>query len=76
MSDFPDDAFAAETFVEKEKGRFVVYLEVHFWENATEGKVATYRHRIQEYSTQRKAEIAAEIIRRAANRDIKYPPGS
>ncbi|MFN8373061.1 MAG: AP2 domain-containing protein [Anaerolineae bacterium] len=68
------DAFAAEIFIEEEHGRFVVYLQVHFWEGASEDKLTTYSHRVQDYPTRRAAEIAARWIKSAANRDLKYPP--
>lgn len=74
MSEFPGDAFAVAVYIEEEKGRFVLYLEVHFWEPETEDKVGTYRHRIQDYPTRRQAEVAAKWIKSAAERDIQDPP--
>ena len=50
------------TEVKNESGRWVVYLEI----GNTEKSIT---HRIQEYSTKRKAEIAADLIKRAAERE-------
>ena len=57
-------------FVEEEKGQWVVYLEVTFWEDEGEFPLSKVRHRISTYRTRRQAEIAAEYIRRGADRDI------
>lgn len=51
----------------EENGRFVVYLE-------TITKHSTVKHRINDYPTRRKAEIAADLMRRCADRDINSPP--
>jgi hypothetical protein len=75
MTLVPGDAFAAETFIERENGRFVVYLEVHFWEGDNPDKVATYRHRIQDYATRKQAEVATKWILVGTNRDSKFPIG-
>ncbi len=53
------------TEVKNESGRWVVYLEVGDTESSVE-------HRIQEYSSKRKAEIAAGLIKRAAEREDNF----
>ncbi len=63
-----------ETFVEKEKGQWVVYLEVTFWESERDFPLKTERHRIQAYRKQSQAEVAANWYQRAANRDLRFPP--
>lgn len=64
---FQHEALSAQTSVEYERGQWVVYLEVIFWDE-------TRRHRIEAYRTERKAQIAADWIRRAAQRDLPHPP--
>lgn len=61
------------TSVECEKGRWVVYLEVTFWETDREFPLKTVRHRLQDYHTEKRARVAAEIYRRAADRDLEGP---
>lgn len=60
--------------VEEEKGRWVVYLEVGFWEPNEPDNVQTVRHRIQAYPKKRLAEIAAHWIERGASKDLSQPP--
>ena len=80
MSDEPDDGFPtrnavyAQTFIEEEKGRFVVYIEVGFWEPNEPDTIQTIRRRIQAYPKRRAAEIAAHWIERAAKKDLRQPP--
>lgn len=76
MSGWNKNATLVRTEVVPENGRWVVYLEVDFFEPEEEGdnKFQTVRHRIQDYPKQRLAEIAAEWIRRGAERDITDPP--
>ncbi len=75
MSDgFDDHATHVKMTIEQEKGRWVVYIEVTFWELDNENPLQHYRHRIQDYATKRKAEIAASWMKRAAERDLRYPP--
>lgn len=64
---FKDKAVLAETFVVQEKGQWVVYIEVLF-------KDTTVRHEVGRYFTKEKADIAANYIRRVANKDLPYPP--
>lgn len=63
----PDEALAVDTYVVAEQGQWVVYLDVIFWHE-------TVHHRIQAYPSQRLAEIAADLMKRAARRDLKNPP--
>ncbi len=72
----PGDGNAAwvETFVAEEHGRFIVYIEVGFWE--TDNAAApfqTVRHRIQAYATRQKAEVAASLIKRGAAKELREP---
>jgi succinylarginine dihydrolase len=56
-----DEALAVHAFVEEERGRFTVVLDVV-------GSTGAVRHRIQTYPTRQKAELAARIVARAADR--------
>ena len=71
---FPSNATWVETTVEEEKGQWVVYLEVGFWEPGAATPLHSIRHRIQTYPTRRKAEIAAQLIKRSAGRELPGPP--
>ncbi|MDJ0753896.1 MAG: hypothetical protein QNJ45_10285 [Ardenticatenaceae bacterium] len=77
MSGWNPNATFVRTEILKENGRWAVYLEVDFYEPDADGdqKFQTVRHRIQDYPKERLARIAAEWIRRAAERDIPDPPG-
>ena len=69
-NEFPNligETITVASEVIEENGRFVVYLE-------TIRAHSTTRHRINDYPTRRKAEIAADLMRRCADRDIKAPP--
>ena len=70
MNSYRDDsAVLAETTVQEEKGQWVVYLSVIFWQSEqTQEPMQIVRHRIQAYRTRRRAEIAADWIKRAAER--------
>jgi hypothetical protein len=61
----PDDALGVTTLIGRERGQWVVYLEVAFRDGVR-------RHRIQAYPTEAKARIAADMIRRAALRDSPF----
>ena len=66
----------AVTRVVEERGRWVVMLNVTSWE--PEGgthPVANNWKRINDYATQREAEVAAQWILRSANRHIRPPMG-
>ncbi len=75
MSGFPtrNATYVAMSVVE-ERGRWVVYMEVGFWEPHQEPPLQAVRHRIQDYSNRRLAEIAASWMKRAAERDLAQPP--
>ncbi len=64
---FKEKALLAETFVEEEKGQWIVYIEVIF-------KDCVVRKEVGRYFTKERAEIAAKYIRRVANKDLPFPP--
>ena len=76
MSEWNPNATLVRTEIVPENGRWAVYLEVDFFEPGEEGdmKFQTVRHRIQDYPKQRLAEVAADWIKRAAERDVPGPP--
>lgn len=78
MSDdgFRDRATHVKAIIEQEKGLWVVYLEITFWEwdDTDAPKLNHVRRRIQHYPTQRQAEIAAKYMKRAAERDLGSAP--
>ncbi|MBU3687030.1 MAG: hypothetical protein FGM25_11620 [Mycobacterium sp.] len=61
-----DEALGVETVVVEERGRWVVEIVVVF----ADGVV---RKRINTHSTRARAELSADLIRRAAERDISGP---
>jgi hypothetical protein len=74
-SGFPtENAVWVVATVEAENGRWVVYLEVGFWEPNEPDNIQTVRHRIQAYPKKRLAEIAAHWIERGASKDLSQPP--
>ncbi len=62
----PDRAFAIETYVEPERGQWVVDIVVIFEDEVVRRRINTYR-------TETRARIAAGWIKRAAQRDIAGP---
>jgi hypothetical protein len=62
----PDRAGAVETYVERRNGQWEVDIVVIFEDGAVRKTVNTFR-------TERRAQIAAEWIKRAAQRDISGP---
>lgn len=73
-SDFPTrNAVYAEATIVEANGRWVVYLEVGFWEPNEAENLQTVRRRIQDYPKKRLAEIAAKWIERAAKKDLQAP---
>lgn len=69
-NEFPQligEKIAVASEIIEESGRWVVYLEVITTN-------ATHRHRINDYPTHHKAEIAADLMRRCADRDLTAPP--
>ena len=61
-----DDAQAVETVVVEERGQFAVDIVVVFADGVVRKRIATHR-------TRRRAEIAASLIKRAAERDLRGP---
>ncbi|MBL8093072.1 MAG: hypothetical protein JNL73_02805 [Anaerolineales bacterium] len=61
------DAITAQAFVVRERGEWVVVLDVFYWDEVI-------RHRIQTYPTRRQAEVAAHWIERSARRDLSAGP--
>lgn len=61
-----DEPLAVETYVTEQSGRWVVEIVVVFPDEAV-------RRTVNDYNTQREAEIAASLIKRGANRDIEGP---
>jgi hypothetical protein len=68
------NAQKVETRIEEEKGRWVVYLEVTFWESEQDYPLKTVIHRVQDFSTKKQAEVAAKLYRRTVDRDMEEPP--
>jgi hypothetical protein len=64
---FPAEALEVRSSIAYERGRWVVYLEVVFWDE-------TRRYAIQSYHSERLATIAADWMVRAAQRDLPHPP--
>jgi hypothetical protein len=64
---FTAEGLAVTAEVVPERGRWVVYLEITFWDEIK-------RYRIQSYPSERYANIAADLMRRFADRDLSYPP--
>ena len=74
-SDFPSaNAVYAQTMIEEERGRWVVYLEVGFWDPNEIDSLHTVRRRIQDYAKKSQAEIAARWIERTARKEQRHPP--
>ncbi len=66
----------AITRIEQENGRWVVYLNVQSWEpNSDEHPVANQWQKINDYSSQAEAQVAASWYERSANRNIRPPSG-
>ncbi len=63
---FKHKALLAETFVEENNGEWIVFIEVIFQDEVV-------RHEVGRYFTKERAQIAANYIKRCANRDIPYP---
>ena len=64
---------AANTLIQEECGRWVVYLEVGFWEPSGSAPLKVTRNRIRDYPTRRDAEVAASWIQRSAERNVSRP---
>ena len=78
-TDRPNKKFVpleAITRVEKEHGRWIVYLNVPTWEPGDdEHPVANNWKRINDYSTESEAKVAATWYERSANKTIRPPTG-
>ena len=62
--------------VELENGRWVVYLNVQSWEPDQDGHPVTNNwKRINDYSNERDARVAASWYERSANRATRPPTG-
>jgi len=64
-SEHPDTPLGVTTLIGYERGEWVVYLEIAFPDGVR-------RHRIRAYRTRRMAEMAADMYRRGAMRDIPF----
>ena len=83
---FSERALGASTKIVEENGRWVVYLNVDFWEppsadeipdeqaNDENWPVTTHWKRISDYADRRSAEVAAKWIERSADRNLRRPP--
>ncbi len=66
----------AVTKVIQEDGRWIVMLNVQSWEpKQDEHPVANNWNRINDYSTEAEAKVAASWIEKSANRPIRPPTG-
>jgi len=61
-----DEALCFASYVRKEQGQWVVYVEVTFPDVIRRFKINTYR-------TRRRAEIAAHWIKRGADKNLRRP---
>lgn len=65
-----EPAIAAKAIVEREQGRWVVYLDMGF-SGADALAVRTERKRIADFATEERAKVAAGWIERTADRDFR-----
>ena len=65
------DAIDARAVITEEKGRWVLTLEVLLVPDRPDHVL---RHRIADYPTRQRAEVAAKWIVNCANRNIPHPP--
>ncbi|WP_293240147.1 hypothetical protein [Mycolicibacterium sp.] len=61
-----EEAHAVDTVVVEERGQFAVDIIVVFADGVVRKRIGTHR-------TRRRAELAASVIKRAAERDLKGP---
>lgn len=76
--DKPEEKFVpldAITRVEKEDGRWVVYLNVPSWNEDEENPITNHWKKINDYSTESEAKVAASWFERSANKTIRPPTG-
>ncbi|MGV0849629.1 hypothetical protein [Mycolicibacterium phlei] len=62
----PEEALSVDTVVVEERGQWAVDIVMVFGDGIVRKRIETYR-------TKNLAEIAAKLIKRAAERDIKGP---
>ncbi len=65
-----EPAVGSRAVIEEERGRWVVYLEVGFWDAAGAEPVKITRRRIKDYPTRRDAEVAASWMERSSDRHV------
>jgi hypothetical protein len=68
---FPSDALDVRAIITEEKGRWVLTLEILMVPDRPDHIV---RHRIADYPTRERAEVAAKWTVSAANRNLPHPP--
>ncbi len=64
-----EPAIAAKAIVEREQGRWVVYLDLGFSQTGS-SEIRVERRRIADYPTEERATIAASWIERTADRNL------
>jgi hypothetical protein len=74
-SGYPERALGIVSHIEKERGQWVVFLDVSFWNaESSDQPINVVRRRINTYPTQQRAELAASFMVRAAARNQSHPP--
>ncbi len=74
-SGFVEHALGVVSRIEPERGQWVVFLEVSFWNGESEDNpIKVVQRRISSYPTQARAELAASFMVRAAARNQPHPP--
>lgn len=69
-------ALEAMIRITQDQGRWVVYLNVPFWDPRVDQHPVSNRwKRINDYATKQEAEVAAHWYQRSANRHTKPPTG-
>jgi hypothetical protein len=74
-SSLVEQALGVVSRVDKERGQWVVFLDVSFWDAASEDHpIRVVKRRIAIYPTQARAELAASLMVRAAARYQVHSP--
>ena len=68
---FPSEAIDCRAIITEERGRWVLTLEILMVPDRPDYIV---RHRIADYPTRERAEVAAKWTVNAANRNLPHPP--
>lgn len=69
-------ALTADTRIVQESGRWIVMLNVPYWDPSGDDHPVTNNwKRISDYATQQGAEVAASWITRSVNRQTRPPMG-